>query len=338
MKRIVICADGTWQSAESQHPTHVMRLARGVAPCAADGLAQIVFYDAGVGSEGDRFRGGITGAGIDKNITDCYRFIVHNYEEGDQLFLFGFSRGAYTVRSLGGLIRNCGVLRREHAGSIPEAYELYRSRSRASQPGLDRAGQFRAAHAVADITPIEFIGVWDTVGALGIPAPFIGTLGSSRYLFHDTEPSKIIRCARHAVSIDEDREDFAPALWDAKPGLDMRQVWFAGVHTDIGGGYPERSLGDHAGDWLAREARACGLAFEPHFVETLKPDHRGRQHNENTGFYSLIRKAITRTPAPILHRSVKQRLEDADVAYKSPALERLLASVGHDWSAIELVD
>lgn len=338
MKRIVICADGTWQSPESDTATHVMRLARGVAPGGADKSEQVVFYDWGIGTEGDRITGGATGAGIDKNIMDCYRFIVHNYDEDDQLFLFGFSRGAYTVRSLAGFIRNCGLIRREHAARIPEAYELYRQRGKGSTPGAEQSRAFRKRYAVSDLTEIEFLGVWDTVGALGIPAPFLGALGTGRYLFHDTEPSKIIRHARHAVAIDENRQDFEPALWTAKPEVDLLQVWFAGVHTDIGGGYDDRTLGDHPGKWLASEAIKFGLVFEPHFIKGLKPDHRGKQHNEYKGFYRIMRRSEARTVEPIVHRSVKRRWEDPSVKYSSPALERLLESVDNDWGRIQVVD
>ncbi|MGE6606458.1 DUF2235 domain-containing protein [Halomonas sp. NPDC076908] len=235
MKNIIICSDGTWQSPESDTTTHVLRLAEGIAPQDSAGNKQVVFYDWGVGSEGDKFSGGITGQGLDKNIQDCYRFLVHNYEPGDAIYLFGFSRGAYTVRSLAGLVRNCGILRREHAEKVGHAYALYRNRGPASAPGREKAGVFRKNYALADISRIHFIGVFDTVGALGIPAPFLGTLGSDKYLFHDTEPSSIINHARHAVAIDENRLDFEPTLWSAKAGIDLKQVWFAGVHTDIGG-------------------------------------------------------------------------------------------------------
>ncbi|TFH87157.1 DUF2235 domain-containing protein [Billgrantia azerbaijanica] len=337
MKRLVICSDGTWQSPESDNATHVLRLARGIAPEDAGGNKQVVYYDWGVGTEGDSVRGGATGAGIDKNIMDCYRFIVHNYEPDDQLFLFGFSRGAYTVRSLAGLIRQCGVLRREYADKIPAAYALYRQRSKSSAPGEPKARTFRRAHAVADVTPIEFVGVWDTVGALGIPAPFLGTLGSARYLFHDTAPSKIIQHARHAVSIDENREDFEPALWTTKPGLDLQQVWFAGVHTDIGGGYKDRALGDHAGEWMAAEAERYGLAFEPHFIASMAPDHAADQHNEYKGFYRLMRRSETRKVEPCLHHSVKRRWEDPQVHYPSKALSRLLDDLGGDWNRVQVV-
>jgi len=163
MKNIIICSDGTWQSPESDTSTHVLRLAEGIAPEDAAGNKQVVFYDWGVGSEGDKFSGGITGKGIDKNIQDCYRFVVHNYEPGDALYLFGFSRGAYTVRSLAGLIRNCGILRREHAEKVGHAYALYRNRGPASAPGRQKAETFRRNYAVADVSRIHFIGVFDTV-------------------------------------------------------------------------------------------------------------------------------------------------------------------------------
>ncbi len=340
MKRIIICSDGTWQSPESDHPTHVMRLARGIAPNDADTCKQVVYYDWGVGTESNRIRAGATGAGIDKNIMDCYRFVVHNYDLGDQLFFFGFSRGAYTVRSLAGFIRNCGVLKRAHAARIPEAYELYRGRGASTAPSQSRSRSFRKKYAVTDRTKIEFVGVWDTVGALGIPAPFLGTLGTTRYLFHDTSPSKIICHARHAVSIDENRQDFEPALWESKPGIDLKQVWFAGVHTDIGGGYAERGLGDWAGQWLVHEAQAFGLVFEPHFIKNLKPNHRGKKHNEYKGFYRAMRRRSIRKldRSSALHRSVYKRWRDQSVKYNSRPLRELLRTVNDDWSKLIVVD
>jgi uncharacterized protein (DUF2235 family) len=235
MKRIIIFADGTWNSPEKGRATNVLQMARSVRPV-ADGTEQVVFYDWGVGTDRKEIAGGISGAGIDKNIMDCYRFLVHNYAPGDQLYFFGFSRGAYTVRSLAGFVRNCGLLQREYADHIPDAYRLYRKRTKKSHPSDDAMVAFRARYAVADLTEIEFVGVWDTVGALGIPMPFWGTLGEKEFLFHDLEPSKIIKHARHAVAIDENRIDFEPSLWNEKPGIDLKQVWFAGVHSDVGGG------------------------------------------------------------------------------------------------------
>ncbi|MBP0048099.1 DUF2235 domain-containing protein [Marinobacterium sp. AK62] len=338
MKKIIICADGTWQSPVSDTATHILRIARSIAPEDGSGDKQIVFYDWGVGADGDAVTSGITGKGIDKNILDCYRFLVHNYDVGDQLYLFGFSRGAYTVRSLAGLIGNCGIIRSEHAVHIADAYALYRRRGKTSAPNSSRAAAFRRQYAMEEQTTVHFIGVLDTVGALGIPAPFLGTLGSERYLFHDTEPGNVIRHARHAVSIDENRQDFEPTLWADSAGIDLQQVWFAGVHSDIGGAYADRSLGDYAGQWLAREAENCGLALMPHFLDDLSPDHTGRLHNEYRGFYRLLRRRAVRDIEPVLHISVQQRWQDQSVRYSSPALTALLAQVDNDWKRVRMVE
>ena len=230
-----------------------------------------------------------------------------------------------------------GIVRGEHARKIQQAYRLYRQRGRNSAPGSGKAAEFRRRYAVADVSRIHFVGVFDTVGALGIPAPFLGTLGSDRYLFHDTQPSGIINHARHAVSIDENRQDFEPSLWTPRPGLDLKQVWFAGVHSDIGGAYKNRALGDHAGHWLAQEAEACGLAFEPHFLQNLAPDYTAKQHNEFTGFYRAMRRRIVREVEPVVHVSVRRRWEDDGVRYRSPALRGLLESVGGDWGKIQVM-
>lgn len=336
MKRIAIFTDGTWNSPEQGGETNVLHLARGVRPV-HDGAKQVVFYDWGVGTDRKKLIGGISGAGIDKNIMDCYRFLVHNFEPGDALYLFGFSRGAYTARSLGGFIRNCGILRREHAERIPEAYALYRKRSKASSPSAPDSVAFRVVYAWEDISPIEFVGAWDTVGALGIPVPFWGTLGERDFLFHDTEPSRIIRHARHAVAIDEEREDFTPTLWSAKPEIDLRQVWFAGVHSNVGGSYPDRGLSDHALKWIVDEAQRFGLGFEPHALDAIEPDHAGQLYNSRKGIY-LARGKHHREIAGPVHSSVKRRWED-DVGghrEKSKSLRRLLESVNDDWDAIEI--
>lgn len=338
MKRIAIFADGTWNSPEQGGATNVLQMARSVR-AVANGAEQVSFYDWGVGTDRKKLMGGISGAGIDKNIMDCYRFLVHNYAKGDHLFFFGFSRGAYTVRSLAGFIRNCGLLKKEHADQIPAAYRLYRKRSKASGPNEPHAVQFRRDFAVADITPIEFVGVWDTVGALGIPVPFWGTLGEREFLFHDTEPSKIIRHARHALSIDENREDFEPTLWAPKPELDLKQVWFAGVHSDVGGGYDEPGLSRCAAHWMIKEARAAGFVFEKHYIDACRADPGDKQHNERKGIY-LARDELVRAIVGPVHKSVKQRWDlDADsYRKKSKALNALLQTVDGDWSKIELVD
>lgn len=337
MKNIAIFADGTWNSPEDLHTTNVVMMARAVSPLAAN-IPQVTFYDWGVGSDGQKISGGLGGAGIDKNICDCYRFLVHNYRPGDRLYFFGFSRGAYTVRSLAGFIRNCGILRRDQAHRIAEAYNLYRQRSNTSGPNAAKAVQFRADFAVADISPIEFVGVWDTVGALGVPIPFWGTLNERNYLFHDTEPSKIILHARHAVSIDENRMDFEPTLWDNKPGMDLQQVWFAGVHADVGGGYEQAGLSHCAADWIRSEAENLGLNFEPHLLQQIKPDPFGVQHNQRKGMY-LTRRSLVRKIQGAVHNSVCQRWHADAFGYKKncKSLKRLLDSVDNDWSQLTVV-
>jgi uncharacterized protein (DUF2235 family) len=338
MKRIVIFADGTWNSPEKGLATNVLQMARGIKPM-ANNIEQVVFYDWGVGTDRKKIAGGLTGAGIDKNILDCYRFIVHNYNKGDQLFFFGFSRGAYTVRSLAGFIRNCGLLKREFAEHIPSAYKLYRKRSKATGPNEPLAEKFRKDFAVADITPIEFIGAWDTVGALGIPVPFWGILGEKEFLFHDIEPSKIIQHARHALAIDENRIDFEPTLWSEKDGLDLLQVWFSGVHSDIGGGYKEQGLSHIASQWISEEASQFGLQFEPHFLTTLQPNPADKLHNERSGIYRA-RKESVRNVIGFVHSSAKKRwdLDVHNYRKKSKALSSLLKSVNNDWSAIPQID
>ncbi len=266
MKRVVICSDGTWQTPNQDNATHVLEMARAVLPTAPDGTTQVVFYDWGVGTDNwlNRLVGGISGKGIDKNIRDCYRFLVHNYEDGDEIYLFGFSRGAYTVRSLAGLIRNCGILKKAKADKIDDAYALYRRRD--ADPKSKKAKKFRRKHSRE--ATVRFIGVWDTVGALGIPLRGLSALTAQRYKFHDVKLSSRVPFAYHALSIDERRRPFRPSLWKAepKPGQTVEQVWFAGVHSDVGGSL-DPVLGMPSLDWMKERASYVGLALD----ETLAP-------------------------------------------------------------------
>ena len=336
VKRIAIFCDGTWNSPRHGHESNVLHLARGLE-AQHEGFKQVAFYDWGVGTDRKRLRGGLSGAGIDKNILDCYRFLVHNYHPGDTLYFFGFSRGAYTARSLAGFIRNCGLLMPQHAAQIPAAYALYRKRSAASHPDAPEARAFRAAHAWSDLTPIRFMGVWDTVGALGIPVPFWGVLGQKEFLFHDTAPSRIIEHARHALAIDECRQDFEPTLWDRKPGLDLQQVWFAGVHSNVGGSYADRGLSDLPLQWIAREAALEGLGFTDHALARMAPNHAGQLYDSRRGIYRARAARRRQIQGPI-HHSVRQRWEEDIKSYRRRCapLRELLQRVDNDWQAVEL--
>ena len=262
-KRIVICCDGTWNTPDQPVPSNVVQMARSVAPQAQDGTTQVVFYDQGVGTTGnilDSVLGGAFGQGLEKNILDAYRFLIHNYVEDDELFIFGFSRGAYTARSLVGLLRNCGLLHKRDADLVPDAFTLYRRKN--AGPNSREAEEFRAAHAHE--VGVKFLGVWDTVGALGLPVRGLRHLAARRHEFHDVELSSIVHHAYHALAIDERRCAFRASLWKEKPKADqvVEQVWFPGVHADVGGGYPERGLGNVTFTWMASKAVACGLELD----------------------------------------------------------------------------
>lgn len=289
-KRIVICCDGTWNTPHQNAPTNVVKTARAVLPQAPDGTTQVVFYDWGVGTEKglDRFIGGAFGEGLVKNVEDAYRFIMHNYEPGDQLFLFGFSRGAFTARSLVGLIRNCGLLHKLHADQLDDAVALYRKPD--DPPDSEEAKRFRANYSRE--IDVHFIGVWDTVGALGIPLRWLHKFTRAKHQFHDVQLSGIVKHAYHALAIDEQRWSFRPSVWEAfdKPGQVVEQAWFAGVHSDIGGGYSATGLSDQSLAWMIEHATTYGLAFDPEYLSVVsKSDPLGTLHNTNQGFYKFMR-------------------------------------------------
>ncbi len=348
MKRIVICADGTWNTPEDETPTNVITLARALAPqgtvaMTGQPIDQVVFYDWGVGTGnlGDKISGGALGEGLDKNIQDAYRFIVHNYVKGDELFLFGFSRGAYTVRSLGGLIRNCGILTRDKAHLIPRAYSMYRSKA---GPDVPTAVDFRnqQAHhkdAKGERPTIIFMGVWDTVGALGIPLRILNDLNAKKYQFHDTELSSITKNSYHALAIDEKRGDFTPVLWSnkPKPGQYVEQIWFCGVHSDVGGGYEEKGLANCALEWMTGKAASLGLGLRGQYLSGFTPDPLDKLHRSKKGVY-MLKSTNQRTIVPYnaanaeatLHPSVKKRFQ-GDGEYRPPKLVEYLAANNINW-------
>ncbi|MGI9344448.1 MAG: DUF2235 domain-containing protein [Gammaproteobacteria bacterium] len=338
-RRIVVCADGTWQRPEADPdrdvPTNVLRLARSIKPVAA-GVQQQVFYDWGIGSYYDRIVGGATGKGLHKNIMDGYRYIVQNYRAGDEVFLFGYSRGAYTVRCLAGMINNCGILQRPDAALIQRAFTLYRKPGAVNAPDGKNSVEFRRLHSHAS-RAVHFVGVWETVGAMGIPLSFLGLLEDEDE-FHDCKIGRNVHAARHAMAIDEERSDFEPTIWLPRPKLDLKQVWFAGAHADIGGGHRPGGDGELLSDtplaWLMGEAGAFGLRFEPHLRRGLNEDPLARLHRSRRNFYRVRRRH--RRPIDhghgevLIHRSVRQRFE-RDAGYRPPNLVAYLDE--HGWPA-----
>jgi uncharacterized protein (DUF2235 family) len=301
-KRLVVCCDGTWCTANLPIPSNVPKIALAVAPVDSAGTEQRVFYHPGVGTRWfDRYTGAMFGVGVSQAIRDAYRYIVANFEPGDELFLFGFSRGAFTARSLAGFIRNCGVLRRENIDRVDEAYALYRSRSDTAHPRSFEAQLFRRAYSHE--TRIRFIGVWDTVGALGIPLtglPLVDLI-NQQWRFHDTDLSSTVDGAFHALAIDEHTSLFRPTLWTTQKHAPahqrVEQVWFAGCHSDVGGGFRDHGLSDIALAWMIERSREYGLAFNPDatvagqasgVATALAPDPLGRLHNGPTGIFRLL--------------------------------------------------
>lgn len=337
MANIVICSDGTWNRPEEDldkdFPTNVLRLARAIAPT-ADGMNQHVFYDWGLGSSHDKFSAGITGKGIHKNILDGYRYIVQNYDEGDNIYLFGFSRGSYTVRAICGLINNCGIVKREFANQIDQAWKIYKDPSDNCHPNGKTSKEFR--HNYCHVSnAVHFVGVWDTVGALGIPFSLLGLFDRNDQ-FYDTKMGPNIKYARHALSIDEQREDFEPTIWRVREGVDLKQIWFSGVHCDVGGSYkPDKSTGLFASDtplgWMLDQARQAGLSIEAHLFESLTNGVEGKLHKSRTSIYR-VKKPFYReldVEGTAIHPSVKQRYE-MDSKYRPKKLKALVEQKGWD--------
>jgi uncharacterized protein (DUF2235 family) len=294
-KRIIVCCDGTWNTPDQERngkaaPTNVVRVAEAILATDGNGGEQRVFYHPGLGTRRwERVRGGAFGFGLSRDVRDTYSFIMRTYEPGDELFFFGFSRGAYTARSTVGLIHNSGLLRREHADRLGDAYSLYRDRSNRTKPRATEAKLFRRSYSHEP--SIRFVGVWDTVGACGIPISGLRllTLLNKRWLFHDAELSPQVEAAFQALAIDERRRPFEPAIWKPLPEATdqvVEQVWFTGVHSDVGGGYQDHGLSDIPLAWLANRARTCGLVFEPDAFAKL--DEPGDPHDSLTLMYRLL--------------------------------------------------
>lgn len=298
-KKLIICADGTWNTQDdSDHdqpsPTNVEKIARALRTSSANGSPQVIHYESGVGTDpGFKLRGGTVGRGLWADVLSCYRFLVHNFCAGDSIHLFGFSRGAYTARSVAGLVRNSGVLRSGHEDHERRAVDLYRDYAENTAPTSRTCVEFRRAHSHEP--DIDFIGVWDTVGSLGIP----GLDGSFRILkgldwqFHDVTLSSRVWRARQALAIHEHRAQFVPTLWEQQPaardaGQTLVQMWFTGAHSDVGGGYPEHGLSDVALQWMIGEAEAAGLSFGMDALPGFAPDPHAAPHDSFGTLWKLL--------------------------------------------------
>jgi len=348
MKRLILCCDGTWNTVEQERngrpcPTNVVKLAYRISKRAPDGTPQVVYYSQGVGTGNlvDRITGGAFGEGLTTNLHEAYLFLVGNYEQGDEIYLFGFSRGAFTARSIGGMIRKCGILDRSHVDRYVEALALYQDTD--VHPNDAKAVQFRAETSVGADTPIPIkcIGVWDTVGALGIPWTALSPISHKRFAFHDTELSGQVENGFHALAIDEQRAPFAPTLWDekAKEGQRIVQTWFIGAHGDVGGGYVNSSLSDISLRWMIEHVEPLGLALmhstEYRAAVGLRDDPLGPLHNSRKGFYLLTKKidrAVKIGGTQAIHPTVIDRWKN-DKTYRPSNLQQIMPQLLKDAEA-----
>jgi uncharacterized protein (DUF2235 family) len=289
-KRIVLCFDGTWNTPDEDKADRISTetnvvlfhdtVAEGRAP---DGIEQIKRYYHGVGTNWfEKFTGGALGIGVSRTMMQGYKDLSATYEDGDQIFIVGFSRGAYTARALTGVISRCGLLQAHEAqragrpddphlaadDPILVTYQHWTRRGRddAERRQLqDAVDAFRAAYCRP--ARIAFLGVWDTVGALGIPGRIFQRFDEYLFEFPDRALSLGVDRAYHAVALDEHRDEYAATLWERRtdPRQMMEQCWFSGDHCDVGGGHERRDgaarLSDIPLAWMQERARAAGLTL-----------------------------------------------------------------------------
>ena len=322
-RKLVVCCDGTWNTPRKA--TNIFRTytflrdhlktpnevphKEGVTTCAGkahDGNEVMLFYDRGVGTSWfDHLLGGGVGAGLSENVRDAYSFLAQNFTPGAEIYIFGFSRGAYTARSLCGFIKAAGLLDHpsafdvarayldcyitaDHVVATPTGWDLDRVRRRLVEQAGDIVG--RIGRDVSTLprhagVKIKFIGVYDTVGALGVPLAGAERINEPIVGFHDTGFADLIDHAVHALAVDERRGPYVPTLWTQPAGTSLLptqsvlQVWFPGVHSDIGGGYTDKGIGNITWDFMMRQAAHRGLVIDPAEptpkvdVETLPAQH-----------------------------------------------------------------
>ena len=338
-KKLIFCADGTWDDPNDN--SNVCQLYTALENLPG---VQIPMYDSGVGTGGTKFAqvlGGGIGAGLFQKIKDGYSAISAQYEAGDQIYIFGFSRGAYTARSLAGMIAICGLptINQTDSQCLDMAFEAYRN---AAQRDL-LLDTLNTAYKMDNAT-IELLGVWDTVGSLGIPALF-GSIDVIQYGFLSTTLHEDVITAVHALSIDEQRMQFQPAVFAPSvfPNQTLVQIWFSGVHCDVGGGYPPDSNGASASNipllWMAGYAKQAGLQFKPGSFSKAVPalDATAAIHESRTGAYCIFQPYVRNIPADsCLASSVKARSENPAVKYAPENLHFAAGQLAPTYSAIDV--
>lgn len=311
-KNIVILSDGTGKEGGKSPNTNVYRLFNMLRQRTED---QLVFYDPGIGPKRRQYFSQATGYGFSKNLLQCYNFLHEHYRSGDDIYLVGFSRGAATVRSLSGFIEAFGILPQSRPELIKEAYKLYKKSP--DEHGKRKAAikEFQQQHSQI-WARVRAIGVWDTVASLGAKTKL--GLAVSHIVpglqpgFHNLDLSETVDYGFHALSVDDERSQFHPEIWEEDPRV--TQVWFPGVHTDVGGGYEDQALADISLKWMIDQLEPLGLLLHRDGRPALQPDPDGKMHNERNKWYKrlLFRKNVRQWPSgrsdePVVHPAVVAR-------------------------------
>jgi uncharacterized protein (DUF2235 family) len=325
-KNIVVFSDGTGMEGGVKHNTNVYKIFNMIEDRTK---AQIAFYDQGIGTTGNvlkKLTAKISGAGISKDILQCYQFISDHYMAGDDIFLFGFSRGATTVRSLAGFISFFGMLPHSRPDLVRQAWDIYRIEDEKKRK--DSATTFLQRNHTTYCN-IKFLGVWDSVAAL-----------IAKHKFHDLKLNSRVQHGYHALSIDDEREAFHPMPWrttdedgssllgkipiDPRRGdpeqmeqqdrqQTVKQVWFCGVHTDVGGGYEDHGVSDIPLTWMLDKALTHGLRLYQFNGTQLSPDIEGKIHDsrdkrwKKVAFTKKVRSWDPSLGKPFVHASVLER-------------------------------
>jgi uncharacterized protein (DUF2235 family) len=310
-KNIVICYDGTGNEYGPNN-TNVVKTFEAIIR----NETQAAFYDPGVGTFSFLGRtlgkhvgillGKAFGTGLQQNIEDGYEYLMNRYYPGDDVYMFGFSRGAFTVRALAGMINKFGILQKGSNNLIPYVSKMYNNRDF----GLAKEFKETFSH---ECKP-RLIGVWDTVGSLGY---FYGKKFFDQKLNHD------VKFGYQAVAIDEKRKKFPVNLWDENargPEQVIEQVWFSGVHSDVGGYYDERGLSDISFAWMMDKAKECGLKLKDNWQADLKQNACGIMHNSRKGFWKIWRPINRKIPSGAkIHQSVRVRMAECQYTPQLPA-------------------
>ncbi|KAL8953458.1 MAG: hypothetical protein Q9222_000662 [Ikaeria aurantiellina] len=387
-KRLIVACDGTWMNSDNgfekdsylpwdhnghlQVPSNVTRICRALRPLSQDGRAQIIYYQAGVGTEEswwDHVYGGGTGAGLSENIREAYAFLAANYLPGDEIFLLGFSRGAFTARSIAAMISSVGLLTVE---GMVEFYAIFKDWEHQVDPKYKSRWPDRPFPNKPSVTDpaygnelekrgltrlnitIRAIGVWDTVGALGIPDIGLIQRKSTDYSFIDTKVAPNVEHAFQALALDEFRKPFGPTLWQKPEGqqnpITLKQCWFPGVHSNVGGSYEDTGLADITLVWMIAQLYPF-LDFDLGYIDMQRRltvnyyrDHDlpvrtwglGKIYNSMAGLERLAGKKV-RTPGhyyttdPATGKETKQILPHTEeYIHSSVRVRKLLGGPGPD--------